>query len=460
MRQTKSADAPPPVLEEESLLASLMKQDAFAAGFLLLAALASFLLANSPWQEAISHFWHWRLGLFIEDSRLSQSLLHWINDGLMVIFFFVVGLEIKRELLVGELASFRKALLPGAAALGGMIFPAAIFAAINWGTPAVRGWGIPMATDIAFATGCLGLLGKRVNPALGVFLMALAIVDDLGSVAVIAIFYTAQIAFAPLLAAGVLIAVSYGLNRFGVRHALPYAILGVLLWLAFLQSGVHATIAGVLLAFTIPANARYETPLFFGRMTTLLQRFTNAEDHVNPLLVNGRQQGLIRHMLQECHHVEAPLQRIEHLLHPLCVVFILPVFAFANSGVTVDWSSFADLLFERVTLGVFFGLLVGKQAGVMLASWLTVKLGWADLPQGVQWRQSYGLPWLAGIGFTMALFIGELAFATAPGAPSMAAHLAEAKIGVFLASLTAGVVGCAVLWFVSKAGAATPKRSH
>jgi NhaA family Na+:H+ antiporter len=313
-----------------------------------------------------------------------------------------------------------------------------------------------MATDIAFATGCLALLGNRVHPALGVFLVALAIVDDLGSVLVIAIFYTQRIATEPLLIGGVLVALSFGLNVIGVRRTWPYAIIGALVWWAFLKSGVHATIAGVLLAFTIPATARYETPLFSGRMKELLKRFTDAEDHANPLLVNGRQQELLGAMTTECHHVEAPLQRIEHALHPLCLVFILPIFAFSNSGVTLDFGSLGGMLVERVTLGVFLGLVLGKQIGVTLCAWIAVKLRWAELPAGMTWWHVYGLSWLAGIGFTMALFIGELAFKPHGGADAeeMQRYLAEGKIGVFLASFASGVVGLIVLRLASKKPAA------
>ena len=216
-----------------------------------------------------------------------------------------------------------------------------------------------------------------------------------------------------------------------------------------------ATIAGVLLAFTIPATARYETPNFTGRMNTLLTRFSRAEDHVQPLLVNGRQQELIRFLLRECHHVEAPLQRIEHSLHPLCVLVILPLFAFANSGVTLDFGNIGGLLFERVTLGVVLGLILGKQIGITAAAWIPVRLGWAELPKGMSWAHVYGLGWIAGIGFTMALFIDELAFKTddPASAAQMAAHLAEGKVGVFIASITAGILGCAILRAVSKESA-------
>ena len=442
-------DEPLPELEQVSPLALFLKQDAVAACLLLLSALAALIVANSPAHEWYEHLWHTHLGLSLGDWTLDQTLHHWINDGLMAIFFFMVGLEIKRELLVGELATFRKALLPAMAAAGGMVLPALIFAGLNFGSDAVKGWGIPMATDIAFATGVLALLGKRVPAAIGVFLVALAIVDDIGSVLVIAVFYTDQLALRPLLVGAFLILLSYGMSRLGIRWTFPYVTVGIIIWFEFLQSGVHATIAGVLLAFTIPADARYETPHFFGRMTTLLYRFTDAEDYKNPLLVNARQQSLIRAILKECHHVEAPLQRIEHFLHPFSVFVIMPIFAFANSGVTIDFASIGSTLLQPVTLGALAGLMLGKQLGVMLFSFGAVKMGWAELPKGIRWTHVYGVSWLAGIGFTMALFIDELAFKTAgltgDAAETMIRHLAEAKVGIFLASFLSGVGGYLLL---------------
>ncbi|GMV92359.1 MAG: Na(+)/H(+) antiporter NhaA [Candidatus Hydrogenedentota bacterium] len=438
-----------PQLEQVSPLTLFFKQDAVAAGLLLFSALAALIVANSPAHEWYEHLWHTHFGFSLGDWTLDQSLHHWINDGLMAIFFFMVGLEIKRELIVGELASFRKALLPAMAAAGGMICPALIYVVFNYGTEAVKGWGIPMATDIAFATGVLALLGKRVPAAIGVFLVALAIVDDIGSVLVIAVFYTEQLALRPLLIGAFLILLSFGMCRLGVRWTFPYVIVGAIIWFEFLQSGVHATIAGVLLAFTIPADARYETPHFFGRMTTLLYRFTDAEDYKNPLLVNARQQSLIRAILKECHHVEAPLQRIEHLLHPFSVFVIMPIFAFANSGVVIDFSTVGNMLLQPVTLGALAGLMLGKQIGVMAFSMAAVKLGWAELPKGIRWTHIYGVSWLAGIGFTMALFIDELAFKTTgltgEAAEVMLRHLAEAKVGIFLASFLSGLGGFLLL---------------
>jgi NhaA family Na+:H+ antiporter len=429
----------PPALEQSSQLAHFLKQDVFAAALLLVSALAALLTVNLGWEDAYHHLLETQWGVSLWNGSFIRPLHFWINDGLMAVFFFLVGLEIKRELLAGELASIRKATLPAFAAVGGMLCPALIYTALNFGSEARVGWGIPMATDIAFAIGCMSLLGKRVPVGLSVFLIALAIVDDLGSVLVIAVFYTERIAFESLIIGGALIGLSYILGRLGVRATLVYLLIWIGIWLAFLESGVHATIAGVLVAFTIPINARYETPLFHGRMKTLLERFVDAEDHVNPLLVNSRQQELIGAILTECRHVEAPLQRIEHSLHPVTMLIIMPLFAFANSGIHIDWSALLQGLAEPVLLGVALGLILGKQIGIVLFSWLAVRLRLAELPDGVTWSQVYGMSWTAGIGFTMSLFISQLAF---PDAPE---HLVQAKMGIFLASIVGGTVGYVLL---------------
>ena len=460
MGRNRYSHTPRP-LDRVSTLQRILHHDAMAAVLLLSAAVGAFFLANSSlvvngqylyeWYEQL---WHVNLGMYIHGKVISKSLHHLINDGLMAIFFFIVGLEIKRELLAGELASFRKALLPIVAAIGGMVFPAVIYCLFNWGGDAAGGWGIPMATDIAFAAGVLGLLSKRIPSGLAVFLIALAIVDDLGAVAVIALFYTETIALRPLVLGLIMVGLSFLLSKFGVRNALVYILMAVIIWLEFFQSGVHATIAGVLFAFTIPANARYETPLFISRVKTMLQWFHDAEDNVNPRLVTSRQQRIVRAVETECLHVEAPLQRIENKLHPVSAFVIMPIFAFANSGVHLDFSRIGEILNQRVTYGVILGLLVGKQAGIMGACWLTVKMGFAELPKGVRWMQIYGVSWLAGIGFTMSLFIGGLAFpvghdaghgATTDVMPHMITLLSGSKVGILLSSIIAATVGTMIL---------------
>ncbi|MBI2425991.1 MAG: Na+/H+ antiporter NhaA [Candidatus Hydrogenedentes bacterium] len=480
-----------PPLEYKSNLQQMLHHDAMAASVLLIAALAAFVVANSsvevlstPLGELYKELWHMELGISIQEMALGKPLHLWINDGLMAIFFFVVGLEIKREMLVGELASFRKAFLPIVAAFGGMVAPAGIYTLFNYGTDAAVGWGIPMATDIAFAAGVIGLMSKRIPSSLAVFLIALAIVDDLGSVLVIAIFYTATIETTPLLIGIAVVLASLLFSRLGVRSALVFMLMAIVVWIAFLSSGVHATIAGVLFAFTVPVDARYETPLFAKRMNILLKRFQGAEDFANPLLVNARQQDLLRAIELECIHVEAPLQRIESRLHPICAFIIMPIFAFANSGVKIDFGNLPSLILSPVTLGVVCGLVIGKQLGILSCCYVTVKLGLAELPTGIRWSQIWGVSCLAGIGFTMSLFVGELAFAggghdAGHGAPATTvaagqdtahdahaaepeaavsglgkegSHLAEAKAGTLLASILAATAGCVALILVTRKG--------
>ena len=435
-------EASPPPLEYISPLSSFFKQDAVAATLLLGSALVALAIANSAWADSYHHFLEGDVKIGFGEHSTHITLHHLINDGLMAIFFFLVGLEIKREILVGELATFRKALLPAVAAVGGMVVPALLYTVFNYGHETSVGWGIPMATDIAFAMGVMALLGRRVPPSLGVFLVALAIVDDLGAVVVIALFYSDGLDVVSLWTGGGLIVVSYGMSRLGVRSAIPYVLLFIVVWLAFLQSGVHATIAGVLLAFTIPPDARYETPHFFGRMSVLLYRFSDAEDYKDPLMVNARQQQIVRSILTECHHVEAPLQRIEHSLHPMSVFIIMPIFAFANAGTHIDFGEVGHLLTERVAIGVMAGLLLGKLAGVFIATYISVKLNLTEMPSEANWGHIAGVGLLAGIGFTMSLFINELAFR---GLPDSEPFITEAKLGVFLASIVAGVAGSIVL---------------
>lgn len=468
--RNKKLPTPPP-LDAHGLLEQILHNGSYAAVLLLICAVFALFCANAAfpvWQDQsladlYAALWHLDLGIAIGPRSVTQTLHHWVNDGLMAIFFFLVGLEIKRELMVGELATARKAALPIGAAIGGMIVPAGIYALLNNGTDGAAGWGIPMATDIAFAMGVLGLLSKRVPIALSVFLMALAIVDDLGAVVVIAMFYTHTIAAEQLFTGLALTALSFALGYAGVRSSLVYALLFGCIWITFLQSGVHATVAGVLFAFSIPVDARYQTSLFSGRIRALLDRFEQAEDEANPLQVNAAQQHLVSSIERECLHVEAPLQRIERLLHPACAFLIMPIFAFANAGVVMEFGSLSTLLESRVLWGVALGLLVGKQVGIFGFSWLMVRSGLAELPRGVTWLQLYGVAILGSIGFTMSLFVTELAFA--PGIHGGVEHLvsnhaAEAKVGVLSASIVAGVMGILVLYGVTSSGGGTSSPGH
>lgn len=406
-----------------------------AGGIVLIACtLVAIGWANSPWAQSYHHFWETELSLRWGQHALRYSLHHWINDGLMAVFFFLVGLEIKREFLVGELASMKRAALPIAAALGGMVVPALIYAGLNVGTEGQRGWGIPMATDIAFALGVLALLGPRTPLALKVFLAALAIVDDLGAVLVIAVFYTADIAWSALGIGALILAALIVANRLGARSPLIYVGLGWALWVAFLLSGVHATVAGVLLAMTIPARTRIDTTEFLDRGRRLLDHFDVAGEEGPDVLTNKGQQAAIQEMENLCEAAQAPLQRIEHELHYWVAFGIIPLFALSNAGVHLG-GNLAAAFAHPVTLGVTLGLVIGKPIGISLFAWLAVKARMAVLPDGIGWRAIGGVSLLGGIGFTMSLFISALAF---PDHPELNE---EAKIGIFAASVVAGILG-------------------
>ena len=410
-----------------------------AGGILLLAAtLVAMVWANSPWAAAYHGLWNTSVSLAFGSHALTETLLEWINDGLMAMFFFVIGLEIKREILVGELASWRQAALPFAAALGGSVLPAVIFAAFNAGTEGAKGWGIPMATDIAFSLGVLSLLGARITLALKVFLTALAIADDLMAVLVIAFFYTSTISWISLVVGALFLGLLMLANWAGVRHLLVYSVLGIGgVWLAFLLSGVHATIAGVLAAATIPARPLLTGPEFLVKGTALLHRFGQALSSDQPHLANRERQQIASHMKTVVTDVKTPLQQLEHAPHPWMTVVVMPLFALANAGVTMD-SSVGTMLLSPVALGVCFGLLVGKPVGILLAGWVTIRCGLASFPTGVSWPQMAAVGVLAGIGFTMSLFIADLAF----GHDS---SLMSAKVGILVASTLAGLMGWLLL---------------
>ncbi len=418
-------------------LQSFFRSEA-AGGLLLLGcAVVAFAWANSPFADAYFDLWATYVTVGVGSFVIDKPLLLWINDGLMAIFFFLIGLEIKREVIGGELSNPKSAALAVAAALGGMAVPALAYVLLNAGGAGSAGWGIPMATDIAFALGVLALLGPRVPLALKVFLTALAIVDDLGAVLVIALFYTAEVSTAALWWAAGFLAALVALNRLGVQRTLLYVLLGVGLWLAFLKSGVHATIAGVLLALTIPAQRRLDAPDFLERARAYLASF--AEDvrpgETEPTL---QQQNAVFALENACEAAETPLARMEHGLHQPVAFFIIPVFALANAGVAVT-GGLGVLLGSPVTLGIVLGLVVGKPIGITLLAWLAVKTGVASLPPGATWQQVVGISALCGIGFTMSIFIANLAF------PGEAALLDAAKLGILLGSLVSGVIGWVLL---------------
>ncbi|MCA9621017.1 MAG: Na+/H+ antiporter NhaA, partial [Myxococcales bacterium] len=412
------------------------------AGLLMLATVAALVMANSPLRATYDHVLHMKVSVLIGGVGLEETLHHWINDGLMGVFFFVVGLEIKRELLAGELSTLRKATLPAIAALGGMVVPALLYFALNPEPPVSKGWGIPMATDIAFALGVLALLGDRVPLGLRVFLTALAIVDDIGAVLVIALFYTGSIAWG-WLGFGLACVVGSGfLNALGARNPVTYFIVGVAAWVGFLESGVHATIAAILMAFTIPARTRIDGEHFVDRLAFMLERLKKLGLPRDNAMNTSEQQQVFEAMNENIDLASAPLQRIEQALHGMVTFLVLPVFALANAGVTLS-GDIGQALTHPLTLGVVLGLFAGKTIGVTGASWLAVKLGLADLPSGVSWGKLLGVGMLAGVGFTMALFVASLAFADP-------ARIELAKIGILAASLLSGGAGFVFLLLVTR----------
>ena len=410
-----------------------------AAGGLVLmgATLLALVLANSPLAPVYRHFWERQLTVGIGGFALGYSLHIWINDGLMAIFFFVVGLEIKRELLAGELASLRSAALPIAAALGGMLLPALLYRLVATTPAQVVGWGIPMATDIAFALGVVALLGNRIPRSLAIFLTALAIVDDLGAVLVIAVFYAGELALRPLAGAAFCLLLLFAGNRLGLKHPTFYALVGLALWLALLKSGLHASIAGVLIGAAIPVHPRHPHEEFLRRIGTLLERYRGSETLAGPFHHETRL-GTLLALEHVCHDAMSPLQRMEHEMQGWVLFGIMPLFALANAGISLNGRELAAAVSDPVTLGVALGLLLGKPLGVLLFSWLAVRLGVAELPRGSSWRDILGIGVLAGIGFTMSLFITELAFSD----PLL---IARAKLGIFAASLIAGALGFLLL---------------
>lgn len=415
------------------------------SGFLLMGtAILALVLANSFLAENYQHFIHIPIGLHIGSWGLEMSMHHWVNDGLMALFFFVVGMELKREVMVGELADLRKAALPIVAAIGGMIVPALIYFAINHEGDAARGWGIPMATDIAFAVGALVLLASRVPKALITFLVALAIADDLGAVLVIALFYTNQIMPLWLAIAGVLIAILLVFNFAGIRKVTPYFLVAVLLWYALLQSGVHATLAGVLGAFTVPARAKYDPALFSQRLKKLMTHFDASYQTGQNIMANEKLQTIVHTLEHGVSGVQTPLQSLMHIWHLPVAFLVIPIFALFNAGIPVELGSLGETFTHPVMLGVMVGLLLGKFLGITGACWLALKLGIAQLPTDTRFSQIAGVAVLGGIGFTMSIFIAELAFVTQPE------YLLMAKTGVLAASLLAGVIGFIWLWLVAK----------
>jgi NhaA family Na+:H+ antiporter len=400
--------------------------------------LALFIANFAPLSGYYFEFLETEIGLYFNgQSYLEYDILHWINDGLMAIFFFVVGLELKREFIGGELSNPRKALLPVGAALGGMIVPAVIYLIFNPSGQAHAGWGIPMATDSAFALAVLYALGSKVPFALKVFLTALAVVDDLGAVLVIAFFYTSEISVMSLLLGFSAAFVMFIANKAGVRNIIFYAILGIGgVWLAFLLSGVHATIAAVLAAFMIPADVKIREDVLLERIRKHLNRFKRL-DTTNVSVLTEEQVFLLEETKEDLNRAMPPLQRLEHRLHPFSTFIVLPIFALANAGVSLALD--VDTLFSTdIMLGVMFGLLLGKVIGISGTTLLLIKTGIAPKPEGLTTKNLFGISLVAAIGFTMSLFVTSLAFDNPD-------YAAQAKIGIFSASIIAAVSGFLVL---------------
>ncbi len=418
---------------------SFIHTEANSGVVLLAATVAALVWANSPWSDSYHRFWETQLTLDVALFQVSKPLEAWVNDGLMAIFFFVVGLEIKRELLYGELSSPGKAALPVIAAVGGMAMPAAIYLTINAGGEGGGGWAIPMATDIAFALGVLALLGRRCPMELRVFLLAVAVVDDLGVIFVIAVAFTESLELTQLGITAGIVGTVVAANRLGINHSFVTASLGFLLWVAVLKSGVHATIAGVIMAALTPAKSSYSPEDFADSSEQLMADYRQALERDDL----ERCEVILGHLEELSQGTEAPLERLERLAHPWSSYVILPVFALANAGIEFSRGIISDSASSSVTVGLVVALLLGKLSGITAFPWLATRLGIAELPRGVSWGHVVGVGLLGGIGFTVAIFVTGLAF-------DRAELIEHSKIGILVASLLSGGAGYLVMRFAVK----------
>jgi len=405
-----------------------VKDESFSGILLFLATLAALIVANSSFGESYFTLWHTPLGVTVGSHTISMDLMHWINDGLMALFFLMVGLEIKRELLIGELSSIKKASFPIVAAIGGMIIPALIYISFNFDNP--KGFGIPMATDIAFALGILMLLGKKVNPSLKLFLVALAVVDDLGAVIVVATVYTNEIHTEYFLYVAVTYLLIWLLNIRRVTMLLPYLLLGIALWIFIHSAGVHATIAGVLLAFAIPISSKVDEKEFIKNTRESVDFFEKNIDTI-PIL-NHYQIDALEDIAYNYDKVQNPLVKLEHQLHGLSAFIIMPLFAFSNAGVVLNFSAISENMI--IVLGVVLGLIIGKPIGIVGFTYLANKMKIIQKPNDLKWSEIIAVGFLGGIGFTMSIFITQLAF--------LDQNIIDAvKLGIFFASFIAGLAG-------------------
>ncbi|AWV96800.1 Na+/H+ antiporter NhaA [Arcticibacterium luteifluviistationis] len=413
-----------------------LKRQSSAGILLLIAAIVAMIWSNSSYAAMYFDIWEYEFTLGIGSFRVSESLLHWVNDGLMAIFFFVVGLEIKREVMAGELSTIKDVVMPLTAAIGGMLVPAIIFLLVVGNSEMAKGWGIPMATDIAFSLGILSLLGPKVPIGLKVFLTALAIVDDIGAILIIAFFYSSDIQWVYLQAAAGFFVLLLVFNYFDLRMLSLYIFVGFFAWFCFLKSGVHPTVAGVLVALTIPARRKIRMDDFIEETKSSLTKFENAEWPDSNVVLGKKQISAVDRIAKSAKKVQSPVQSLENSLSDFTANLVMPIFALANASIVIVGNEFN--LLDKVTLATGLGLLVGKVLGVSLFSWLSVRFGWAKLPKGVNWIQIVGVGFLAGIGFTMSLFITNLAYTDA-------GVINASKIGIVVGSIVAGAIGFVIL---------------
>ena len=414
-----------------------IRREEFGGILLLIVTLIALAWANSLWHDSYVRFQKMDVTLSLGPVIFSHTMLQFVNDGLMTIFFFVIGLEIKREVLAGALSSLRQASLPIAAAIGGMVVPALIYSLFNFDTAGSPGWGIPIATDIAFALAALSLFGNRIPFSLKVFLTAVAVVDDIGAVVVIAFCYTAEIVWIGFLSGTAVFLLMIGLNRIGVKNIVLFIMLGICLWFFLLSSGIHATIAGVLSAFAIPVNNIFPARYFLVQNKQLMDEFAKLDSNHDDLMNPRRQHSIMSEIETLCKQVESPLISIEQRLHPWVTYLIMPLFALVNAGIKLDGDP-CTIATNSISIGIICGLLFGKQAGIFLGAWFLIKSGWSSLPYGVSWRQLYGVSWFGGIGFTMSLLITNLSF-------TEVSALYFSKAGILTASLLAAIMGWMIL---------------
>lgn len=431
-----------PIIRLISPIQQFVSMQALSGLVLLSCSVLALILANSPLADQYEHFWHTEIGFQIGSLKISHSLHHWINDGLMAIFFFVIGLEMKRELLLGELSSKEKVILPVIAAIGGAVVPALIYLIFNVNQAGMDGWGIVMATDIAFVLGIITLLGNRVPASIKIFVLAFAIIDDLIAIVIIAAFYTAEINLTALYAGLGVLAFAFIFKYAGFYHTLVFLLMGIISWFFFLESGIHPTIAGVAMAITVPAMRKIGKKEYPEQVSELINQYQQINPNEKP---GKEQQQVIISKIEELSvSTESPLYRLEHLLHPLTSFIIMPVFALANAGISLD-SSMIGSMAHPISLGIIMALVLGKPIGIFFSIWATVKSKWAILPSGANWMHIFGMACLGGMGFTLSLFISVLAFKD----PVL---LGYAKIGVLAGSLVSIIAGVGIFLLNRKNG--------